>query len=267
MKRSVSILAALILALLFCVSVCGEGVSVYVTVSGDDAPLAVKYEKIAVSDIDGDGTVTINDALFAAHEEFYESGAAEGYESVSGEYGLSLNKLWGRANGGSYGYYLNNASASNLLEPVSDGDHLYAYSYTDLVSWSDTYCFFDLLVTSCEEGAGVTLTLSAAAFDESWNPITVPINGASITLDGEDTGVVTDENGKATVSCDKAGEYIISAVSETRTLVPPICKLTVVDTTPENGIEAVVIIAVLAVLSALLAVAFSALRKKKTNEK
>lgn len=266
MKRSISILTAFALSLLLCISASAEDVSVFVTISDDNIPLAVKYEKIAVSDSDGDGVVTVNDALYCAHEEFYEGGAKAGYESVSSEYGLSLNKLWGTVNGGSYGYYINNKSAESLLEPVADGDHLYAYSYTDLVSWSDTYSFFDLLSASCEEGGSVTLKLSAEAYDENWNPMIVPVKGASITLDGKDTGVITDENGIATITCGKAGEYIISAASESRTLVPPICTLTVIDTSPESDLGAVIGMAVIAVLAVAVFAAYLSLRKK-TNEK
>lgn len=266
MKRLVSIFTVVMLAFLLCVSVCAEGVSVYVTISDEGEPLAIKYEKVLVSDSDGDGAVTINDALYCAHEKLYKGGAKEGYETFESEYGLSLNKLWGTVNGGSYGYYVNNTSSGNLLDPVSDGDHLYAYSFTDLVSWTDTYCYFDLVTASCEEKSSVTLTLLAAAFDENWNPITVPVVGASITIDGEGTEIVTDENGKATITCDKAGEHVISAKSETMTLVPPICKLMVIDTTPESNIGGVIGIAIIAVLAIAVFVSYSSL-KRKTNEK
>ncbi len=266
MKRTLSILTAVMLALALCITTCAEDVSVYVTISDDNAPLAVKYEKIAVSDFDGDGVVTVNDALFAAHEEFYKGGAKEGYEAVKSEYGLSLNKLWGTVNGGSYGYYINNQSSASLLDTVSDGDHLYAYAYTDLISWSDTYSYFDLLTSSCEEGGNVTLTLLAATYDENWNPITVPVVGANITLNGKDTGIITDENGTATITCNKAGEHIISAVSETETLVPPICTLTVIGTAPKIGAAAVVGLGVIVLLSVAVFISYSAL-KRKNNEK
>ena len=54
-------------------------------------------EKITVADNDGDGALTINDALYAAHEKAFTGGAAAGYASVQSDWGLSLSKLWGIA--------------------------------------------------------------------------------------------------------------------------------------------------------------------------
>ena len=67
----------------------------------------------------------------------------------------------------------------------------------------------------------MTLTLSSIGFDESYAPVVNPVAGAAITVNGEKTDAVTDENGQATVTV-KAGD-VISAVSETATLVPPCC--------------------------------------------
>ena len=78
-----------------------------------------------------------------------------------------------------------------------------------------------------EAGKAVTVTLSAAGYDANYNPVTLPVTGATITLNGENTEVKTDMNGKAVITIDEAGTYIISAVSETQTLVPPVCKVSV----------------------------------------
>lgn len=200
---------------------------VYVTISDKDGKLVLVQEKVTVSDTDKDGYLTINDALYAAHEAKYEGGAAAGYASYYSDYGLSLSKLWGTENGGSYGYYVNNKSALSLANVVKEGDYINAFVYTDLTAWSDTYSFFDLNTTSTVTGKEITLTLSAYGYDADWNTVTLPVEGAAITLNGEKTKYKTDKNGKVTFTLDTAGSFVISAVSDTQTLVPPVCVATV----------------------------------------
>ena len=223
MKKLVSA-AAMIAAITALTVSAYADTSVYVTISNDEGKLVVDDRQTAVSDADGDGALTINDALIVAHDLYYSQEAKGGYEAVNSDYGLSINKLWGVENGGSYGYYLNNASAWSLSDPVSDGDHLNAFIYTDLTAWSDTYCYFDQYDYTTSDGE-VTLTLNAASFDADWNPITVPVEGADITVNGEKVGAVTDADGKATLTLSGDGEYLISAVSDTQILVPPASKV------------------------------------------
>lgn len=207
---------------------------VYVTISDKDGKLVLIQEKIQVTDTDNDGSLTINDALYAAHESKYNGGAAAGYESSLTQYGLSLDKLWGTANGGSYGYGINNKSALSLSDPVKNGDYINAYVYTDLTSWSDTYCYFDLYTVNTFAGKEISLTLTANSFDAQFNPIVVPVENATITLNGEKTEFKTDKDGKATITITSKGDYIISAVSDTQTLVPPACKAVVTEEIKEN---------------------------------
>ncbi len=212
-----------------------DSVNVYVTISDAEGTLALAAESIAVSDIDGDGALTINDALYLAHEACYDGGAAAGYASAYGDYGLSLNKLWGTENGGSYGYYVNNASAWSLADPVADGDYINAFVYTDLNAWSDTYCYFDANSVSAEAGEEVTLTLLAAGYDADWNPAVLPVEDAIITIDGEASDWRTDAEGKVTLSFKNGGNFVISAVSDTQILVPPVCKAAVTGTEEETA--------------------------------
>ena len=209
---------------------------VYVTISDADGRLAIAQEKITVTDIDSDGALTVNDALYLAHEAKYTGGAAAGYESAVSTYGLSLNKLWGTANGVSYGYCVNNKSALALSDTVKNGDFVNAYVYTDLVTWSDTYSYFDVNTKNVSEGESFTLTLSAAGYDASYNPLVLPVQNATITVDGTAVQYKTNEQGAVTLTLS-AGDHIISAVSDTQTLVPPVCKITVnvTQTTPDSS--------------------------------
>ncbi len=250
---------------------------VYVTVSDKDGNLALTQEKITVTDVDSDNKLTVNDALYCAHEAKYEGGAAAGYASVESDYGLSLTKLWGTDNGGSYGYFINNVSAMGLTDEIKAGDYLNAFLYTDLVTWSDTYCFFDVNTKDVNVGDTVTLTLSAIEYDADYNPITVPVADADITINGKTTEYKTDAEGKATIQLDTEGNTIISASSTKMTLVPPVCNIVVsaVDTSGGSGITdennenssmLIWVFVAVVIVAAVGAIVWGAM-KKKSDEK
>lgn len=203
-----------------------QAITVYVTIS-DAGVLQAAQEPVEVTDGDGDGALTVHDALLAAHDALYQGGAQAGYATDTGDYGLFITKLWGTENGGSYGYCLNNAACMSLTDPVAQGDYLTAYSYADLTAWSDTYAYFDVNTAQASAGEEITLVLSASGYDESWNPVTLPVEGAAVTANGEDTGCVTGADGSVALTFDEAGVYVISASSETAVLVPPVCVVTV----------------------------------------
>lgn len=210
--------------------------NVYVTIA-NKGNLVVTQEKITVTDKDNSGTLTINDALYCAHEAKYEGGAAAGYASAVTQYGLSITKLWGD-DSGNFGYYVNNKSAYSLADTVKEGDYVTAFVYADLTAWSDTYCYFNVNTITTEAGKEISLTLSAAGYDSEGNSIVLPVEGATITLNGEKTEYKTDKDGKVTFTVDKEGSYVISAVSDKQILVPPVCKATVTAATvtpPDNN--------------------------------
>lgn len=231
MKKVISMAMALMVALgaLSTAAFASEAndltARVNVTIA-DKGQLVVTQSSVSVSDIDGDGVLTVNDALYAVHEAKYEGGAAAGYSAYTGDYGLSIGKLWGDESG-SYGYQVNNASAWSLANPVEEGDYIYAYVYSDQTAWSDAYSYFDVCTVSSTVNGEITLTLSASGYDAQWNPITVAVEGATVTVNGTATSYKTDAEGKVTLKLEDAGEYVISATSETLTLVPPICIATV----------------------------------------
>lgn len=235
MKKIIS--AAAVLAAISMLSVSAFAADIYVTISDENGKLAVSQEKVEVNDVDGDGTITVNDTLIETHDKFFDGGADSGYASDVGDYGLYITRLWGVENGGSYGYYVNNAAAMSLADTVKSGDCVSAFVYTDTTAFSDTFCYFDGFINEYNvsmlevaPGAETTLTLLAAAFDENWAPITVPVEGAEITIDGKKTGVLTDADGKATIKLpDSVGEHKISAVSDKQTLVPPVATIDTAD--------------------------------------
>ena len=233
MKKTLAVLLAVLLCL--SMAACGAEnetaavtpvVTVYVTIA-DAGVLEAAQTAVEVPDGDGDGTCSIDEALRAAHDALYAGGAEAGYASAETEYGLSLTRLWGVENGGSYGYYVNDAAAMSLSDPLREDDRVVAYSYADLSAWSDMYSFFDVTRAEVAAGEELTLTLSGAGYDEAWNPITVGVEGAALTVNGAATEWTTGADGAVTFTLGEAGEYVVSAVSESELLVPPVCVVTV----------------------------------------
>lgn len=234
---------------------------VFVTIA--NGSLAIAREKIKLTDTDEDGKLTVNDALKLAHDAKYEGGSAAGYGSSTSDWGLSMTKLWGVENGGSYGYFVNNTLASSLTDEVKNGDHIVAFVYTDTVGFSDAYSWFDSTETTVNENGEVTLTLTCGGYDGDWNYVTSPVANAKITLDGKDTGLTTDSNGKVTVKAGKAGEYIISASSDSQRLVPPVSILTVKSATPDTGDSIVTVMIIIGAVALIGAFAVIFGRKRR----
>ena len=183
----------------------------------DGEKIALAMYEVAEEDEDGDGKWTVNDVLITVHKEKCEGGFA----TDTGSYGLFITKLWGVENGGSYGYYKNDVSCWSLTDEVENGDVIYAFAYSDTAAYSDAYSFFD---TYWAEGDSVTLTLKyVSGYDpETYAPIISPLEGAVITVDGEKTDFVTDEDGKAVITLpDK--NAVISAEKDGLLLIPPVC--------------------------------------------
>lgn len=186
----------------------------------------IKNKTVEVTDYNKNGYFDIDDTLYCAHEQNYKGGAAAGYSSYTGSYGLSLGKLWGD-DSGSFGYYVNNASAWSLADVVKNGDYVYAFVYTDDVAWSDKYSYFEVSKASSEIGAkGLTLTLKVAGYDDDWNPVFNNYPGASIMVDGIEKGT-TDSDGRLVIDFDGSGTYEVTASSSKDILVSPLCIVTV----------------------------------------
>ena len=234
MKKIIAVLLSVLLVLsvgiLFVSADETEAIDVHVTIVDEKSQFALAYETVTVTDIDGDSALTINDALYAAHEQFYDGGAKAGYATETTKWGLSLMKLWGVANGGSYGYLVNNAFAWSMTDPVQADDYIAAYIYTDTEDFSDVYTYFEPQYVE-QEGttAYAEFTLMKTGFDKEGVPFTEPVAGAEITVDGEPNGMVTNAEGKVSFgmgTSNPAGfEKIISAQVDGMTIVPPICIL------------------------------------------
>lgn len=252
MKKITSILLALLLLLAFAAcsgsdtpspsaGVTGEttptptptpdvSVEVFVSIADENGALALPQASVSVTDKDADGALTINDALICAHEAFCPAGA-EGYASGNTDFGVSIFKLWNSNGKTGFGFYLNGQMAFSLSDAVKAGDYLDAYVFTDTVSYSDAYSYFDKRTVSAAVGEEVSLKIVKIGFDESFSPVALNAGeGITILLNGEQTEYATDSEGCVTLTFSAPGTYTVSASSasaEGLTLVPPVCIVTV----------------------------------------
>lgn len=203
-----------------------SAIYVKVTIS-NKGTLVLKNKTVEVTDINNNGQYDIDDTLYCAHNQNYPGGAAEGYNSYTGEFGLSLGKLWGDGSG-DFGYYVNNNSAWSLADTVKAGDSVYAFVYSDNTGWSDKYSYFSENNITAAVEEEITLNLNARGYDADWNVVVGPYANASIKIDDSETDYSTDGDGKVEISFSNAGTYCVSAVgAEGDILVPPVCVVTV----------------------------------------
>ncbi|MBQ4628962.1 MAG: hypothetical protein IJB44_07775, partial [Clostridia bacterium] len=112
MKKFIRIMIVMAMIFSLCaIPMAAQGVEVTVTIANGDIMV---HDTVSVSDADGDGAISIADALYAAHEENYDGGASAGFGTEETQWGTSLMKLWGVENGGSYGYKVSNGNPMSL---------------------------------------------------------------------------------------------------------------------------------------------------------
>ncbi|MBO4468448.1 MAG: hypothetical protein J5766_04025 [Clostridia bacterium] len=279
MKKIIGLLLA-IMIVAGCFSICAVAeaatTDVFVTFSDNSGKIILSQEKITVTDKNGDGKFDLDEAFFAMHEAKYEGGAAAGYATGTSQYGLYITKLWGDTSG-NFSYYVNNKMAMGLTDEIKAGDYLnafifqvYEFNPETYETTSDSYSFFDKFNATVTEGDKLTVTLKAVVFDADYAPINVNVAEAIITIDGVETTLKTDENGKVTIPMDKVGEYLISAKKVDDILVPPVLKVTVnakpqattENKSPKTGDDLSILVFMVALSGALAAFA-----AKKVYEK
>ena len=237
MKRILAIVIAslLCLASLFSLSVFAEEeakVNVKVSVTTKNSIKAGLVD-VAAGDEDGDGAITISDALYVAHKIYCTAGVS-GYAAEETEFGLSLVKLWGD-DSGNFGYYLNHQPATSLADTIKEGDVINACIYEGVYPNMESYAYFDQDSAVVSEGGSITLTLMKLGYDENFNAVSSPVANAKLTVDASPWGdYTTDANGKVTFTPEWTAEMIVSAIGENEEIIMPVCRVWV-DDLPENS--------------------------------
>ena len=244
-KKQMAVLLTLVLAFSVTIPVSAEGAdesvqTVTVTLSGQMAGgflftpgeytiSSNEAEKFGYKD--AEGGVTILDALVYAHElTFGEEDFTkerDNYLQIN-EKGW-INKMFGD-DSGAFGYTVNAGFAQSTFDTVKDNDNICFWIYQDQESWSDQSVWFEqegskVFSLKMEENTSQNLALKYYAGGRANAQITLIPKGES---EGKSIAV-TDENGNATLTDLKTGEYYLSAtVDANPPIVMPLCKLQVI---------------------------------------
>ena len=183
-------------------------------------------------ELDGKPSYTLDDLFSETHKLF---DYAENYESQTGDFGAYITKFWGDESG-NFGYQVNGGEESvmDLYHTVENGDYVDVAIYKSMYPDTESYTKFNIYTAETDTCETVELTLLEARYDENWNTIFSPCQNALITIDGTETDILTDVDGKATLSFETAGTYIISATKEKTVneenvpaITSPVCKINV----------------------------------------
>ncbi len=227
-----------------CVFCLTQRMSADVSVSvSDKGSVELSRAEVTAYDRNADGKIDIDEVLYAAHDEYYDGGAAAGYACASSDYGAYITKLWGDESG-NFGYHVNDKMSMGLSDEVSEGDHVYAYITANAYPNDDAYAFFDAYALSAVAGGSVTVKLNyRSGYDESYNEVFSGFDKAVLTAyaNGEKAEGFTYKsigNGEYELSFDKAGEYTVAAAAENNAIVPAECRITVIPQPGFNDVSA-----------------------------
>lgn len=173
--------------------------------------------------LSGQSSYTMDDALKAAHDLYYQGGAEAGYdfhEDESGNYDGLIYKLWGydKDSVPAIRFSLNNDCGSyvaSLTQTIKDGDSMHFYIQQRKAK--DKLAFFTETEETITQGESITLRLrqstqyGTAATDGN---VFSNCSDASIYIDGvKQENLVTDENGQVTINSLEARDtpYFITA--------------------------------------------------------
>ena len=173
--------------------------TVYVTVS-DRGELGMANEEVAVSDINADGKLSVDEALYAAHTAY-----GKGYASDNG----TVKKLWD-VETSDVSFFVNDTviSLDVNAETVSDGDYLVASVDQDAANDYDKYSRFDAQEASVKAGESFTLTLTDDAGNALAGMEVGLWNGSGSTTM---TGLTTDVDGSVSLTLNQEGLYCVTA--------------------------------------------------------
>ena len=217
-------------------------ITAYITVSKYGEIVKDKngdFVALAELTLTGKESYTLDDAFYAAHEKYYDGGAAAGYAAADSEWGLSVTKVWGDTSG-KFGYQVNAGTVSvwGPTQEINDGDRIDLAVYKNFYPDTESYAIFDIYETSAYIGSGVFLTLYESYYGENWETLFKPCANAQILINGQETPFATDEQGrckiplaenlegKAVISAKKTKELVNAITEEVTTvaaITAPVC--------------------------------------------
>lgn len=190
-------------------------INVYVTVSqyGEFAETANGEDAVLLPvELKGKSEYTLDDLFKKLHQLYYDE---DGYASASGDYGAYITKFWNDESG-NFGYRVNGGTEAvmGLTHTLEDKDYVDVTIYKSLYPNTEAYSKFDRYEEAIPESESIDLTLYMAGYDENRNTVFSPCEGATITVNGEETGILTDADGAVALTFEEAGTYTVSAYME-----------------------------------------------------
>lgn len=169
---------------------------------------AMAWKEVTVSDLDGSGDFTYDEALKAAHKAY---NSEDGFVVKSSGW---VDSLWGVANNPASYYFTQNGKATDLTTTtkIAEGDYLLAAISLDTEISADWACSFDQFETKVT--AGEELSLNLTGFASMTMAEATPSEDVSVGIweDGTYTEKAkTDENGNVKLTFDKPGTYVVTA--------------------------------------------------------
>ena len=219
-------------AISFCLSTrTSEDVLVSIA---DKGSVELSYAAVNAYDRNNDGSIDIDEVMYATHEQYYEGGAAAGYASATGDYGAYITKLWGDESG-NFGYFVDDKMTMGLGDKVGRGQHVYAYINANSYPNNDAYSYFETPAFDCETYAAASVKLIAQnGYDENWSPkfegydkAQLKAYTADLKTEAEGFKAVSKGNGEYSISFAKAGDYCVAATAENNAIIPAVCKISV----------------------------------------
>lgn len=166
-----------------------------------------------------ENTVTILDAMVAAHQKMYEDDFANDPSKYLVLNNGWIQKFWGIETS-AISYLLNNQSPADLNgnptvcnnSPIKAGDVVTVYQYGDTTNWSDAYLYFVDSQIQQKDAGEVSLTLMKSSYDVAAKAmVSTPQEGCKVVLtDSEGKQVAegtTDKDGIVIFKISEAGSY------------------------------------------------------------
>ena len=193
---------------------------------------------VTVKDLDGNGILTYDEALTAAHNAYFAGGAEAGYASADSEYGLMLTKLWGNSTG-SCGYWQNDNANNSLNDPVNAGDYLTAFVYKNAsLTDGDAYNRFGKKEYETTVDQALSVSVDKASYNAQYQIEFTAFEGAALSAyDSSFQKLATEDYtiDGYNVTFHKAGNYYLATGgTENVNLVPAVTKVTVQDGAEEK---------------------------------
>ena len=219
MKKLLSLILSIILltgtlgGAVFAQDINTDGISVYVTVSRYGEFVTDKNgEAVAMVPVSlqSQELYTLDDVFAEVHNVLYPEGS-EGYETAEGDYGLYVTRFWGDTSG-NFTYQVN-FGAEEVWGPthqVEDGD--YAEFCINKSFYPDTELYTRFDKPNAEACVSETLELRLEQGEFTAEGMSFfPCSDAAVTINGEETQIITDTDGNAELVFDGVGRYIVSA--------------------------------------------------------